>query len=119
MEYEKIILNLLERVALLEEKIEELEKDNDSPIKKEKPERGTYTERVISYINEQINEAKENGLKSITLISGNVQKSVGLKNRLPLICNAMRKCMDENAIIIHETPSGQSSTFAIKWNFQN
>lgn len=119
MKQGNIFLNLLDRIVSLENRVKELEKNINYPIKKEKPERGTYTGRVVSYINEQINNAKENGLSFIVLISGDVQKSVGLKNRLPLICNAMRKCMDKNSIIIHETPSGQSSTFAIKWFFDD
>ena len=72
---------------------------------------------VVNYIEKSIQKAKENGLTNITLTSGGIQKDVGLKNRLPLVCNAMRKCMDEKSEIIYETPSGQSSTLAIKWNF--
>ena len=64
-----------------------------------------------------IAKAKANGKHSICLTSGGIQKDVGLKNRLPLVCNAMRKCMDEKSVVIYETPSGQSSTFAVQWNF--
>ena len=112
MEYEKIILELMERVAKLEERVDVLENPQ-----KLKPSRGTYTEMVVNYIEKTIQKAKENGLTNITLTSGGIQKDVGLKNRLPLVCNAMRKCMNEKSEIIYETPSGQSSTLAIKWNF--
>ncbi len=115
MMYEKVILDLLERVANLEEEVKFLKENNS--IKKEKPVRGTYTEMVIDYIHKSIAEAKEKGVKSITLTSGGVQKDIGLKNRLPLVCNAMRKCMDDKSVIISETPSGQSSTLKIQWNF--
>lgn len=112
MEYEKIILELMERIAKLEERVDVLENPQNL-----KPSRGTYTEMVVNYIEKTIQKAKENGLTNITLTSGGIQKDVGLKNRLPLVCNAMRKCMDEKSEIIYETPSGQSSTLAIKWNF--
>ena len=114
MEYEKIILNLIERVSILEEKVAELEGNKKI---EPKPERGTYTSLVIDYIEKSIAKAKENGKHSICLTSGGIQKDVGLKNRLPLVCNAMRKCMDEKSVVIYETPSGQSSTFAVQWNF--
>lgn len=115
MEYEKTLLELMERVAVLEEKVAVLE--GNAVTKGDKPARGTYTEMVTDYIKNEIEKAKANGLHSVTLTSGGVQRDVGLKNRLPLVCNAMRKCMDDNSEIIYETPSGQSSTLAIKWNF--
>ncbi|MCH5180242.1 MAG: hypothetical protein J1F32_03390 [Erysipelotrichales bacterium] len=117
MEYQRVILELMERVAELEERVTFLENIGVDMKKKAKPIRGTYTSEVIDYIKNSIESAKKKGMNSITLISGNVQKNVGLKNRLPLVCNAMRKCMDEKSEIIFETPSGQSSTLTIKWNF--
>ena len=115
MEYEKTLLDLIERVTKLEQRVDELECENMN--KESKPARGTYTNMVIDYINNQILKAKEQGLNNITLTSGGIQKDVGLNNRLPLVCNAMRKCMNDKSEIIFETPSGQSSTLAIKWNF--
>lgn len=112
MEYEKIMLELMERIAKLEERVDALENPQNL-----KPSRGTYTEMVVNYIETTIQKAKDNGETDIILTSGGIQKDVGLKNRLPLVCNAMRKCMDEKSEIIYETPSGQSSTLAIKWNF--
>ena len=108
MEYEKTILELLERVATLEVKVADLE-GNLTNIG-EKPARGTYTEMVVDYINNAIEKAKERGLNNITLTSGDIQRDVGLKNRLPLVCNAMRKCMNDKSEIVYETPSGQSFT---------
>ena len=116
MKSKKKILNLEERISELEKRIENLEKQLDvTPAVK--PARGTYTEKVINYIQKSIADAKEQGLHSLTLTSGTIQKEVGLRNRLPLVCNAMRKCMNDKSEIIHETPSGQSSTFTVKWKF--
>lgn len=115
MEYEKTLLDLIERVTKLEQIVDELKGENMN--KESKPARGTYTDMVIDYIKNQIIKAKEQGLNNITLTSGDIQKDVGLKNRLPLVCNAMRKCMNDKSKIIFETPSGQSSTLTIKWNF--
>ena len=114
MEYEKTLLDLVERITKLEERVAVLE--GAKPVK-EKPARGTYTEMVIKYINDTIAKAKASGSSNITLTSGGIQRDIGLKNRLPLVCNAMRKCMDSKSVVVYETPSGQSSTLAIQWNF--
>ena len=42
-------------------------------------------------------------------------KKKALKNAMPMVCNAMRQCMGENDIILHETPSGYSSSLEIKY----
>ena len=116
MEDKEIIMHLLERINALEERIKKLEdKENIKEVKKVKPERGTYTKIVIDYINSQIENAKKEGKDYIELTSGDIQKAVRLKNRLPLVCNAMKKCMNEDCIIMHKTPSMQSSTLTIRW----
>lgn len=123
MEYEKLLLDLLQKVSILEEKVASLEKlineDNIDSKSITKPEHGSYTSMVKEYIKKQIYKAKENGLDSITLVSGEIQKAVGLKNRLPLICNAMRSVMKElnefESIVVYESPSGLSSTLEVKW----
>ena len=116
MEDKEIIMHLLERIDALEERIKKLEdKENIKEVKKVKPERGTYTKIVIDYINSQIENAKKEGKDYIELTSGDIQKAVRLKNRLPLVCNAMKKCMNEDCIIMHKTPSMQSSTLTIRW----
>jgi len=77
------------------------------------------TSMVKNYIKDQIYKAIDKGFDSITLISGEVEKAVELKHRMPTICIAMRSVMRElnefKSIIIHETPSGMSSTLKIKW----
>lgn len=116
MEDKEIIMHLLERIDALEERIKKLEdKENIKEVKKVKPERGTYTKIVIDYVNSQIENAKKEGKDYIELTSGDIQKAVRLKNRLPLVCNAMKKCMNEDCIIMHKTPSMQSSTLTIRW----
>ena len=116
MEDKEIIMHLLKRIDALEERIKKLEdKENIKEVKKVKPERGTYTKIVIDYINSQIENAKKEGKDYIELTSGDIQKAVRLKNRLPLVCNAMKKCMNEDCIIMHKTPSMQSSTLTIRW----
>ena len=119
MENKEFLFNLLKRIEVLEEKIKKLEEKECRDDKKTvKPERGTYTKLVIDYINDQILRAKKEGKEYIELTSGDVQKAVGLKNRLPLVCKAMRKCMNKDCVIMHKTPSMQSSTLTIRWDLK-
>lgn len=127
MEYERLILDLLQKVSMLEDRVTVLEnslntKETENSSSISKPERGSYTNMVKNYLKEKIYNARDSGLESITLVSGDVQKAVGLKNRLPLICNAMRSVMSElteiKSIIIYEPPSGLSSTLEVKWIFK-
>ncbi len=114
MEEKELINNLLKRIEILEEKVKELEGNK----KEIKPERGTYTKLVVDYIDKRINDAKKEGKNYVELSALEIQKAVGLKNRLPLVCNAMRKCMNKDCVIMHKTPSMQSSTLTVRWNLK-
>lgn len=80
---------------------------------------GSQTSMVKDYIKEQIFNAKNNGLDSITLISGKIEKRLGLKHRMPTICNSMYSVMRElsefESIIVNAPPSGLSTTVEVKW----
>ena len=60
--------------------------------------------------------AKDAGKNFIILKSGDIHKSLGLKSALPQVCNAMRQSMNEGDIVLHTTPSGNSSTIEIQYN---
>ena len=62
----------------------------------------------------------ENRLKSDstnTIVSGEIHKELGLSNRHPMVCSAMRKLTKkyEHEYIDDHTGSGQTSTLAIKY----
>lgn len=70
---------------------------------------------ICQYIEELKVIAKERGEKELVLVSGNIHKDLGLKNRMPQACNAMYQCMKNGDKIVHATPSGYSSTIQIKY----
>jgi hypothetical protein len=71
---------------------------------------------LIDYLEALINKAKEDDKEYIDVISYDLQKAVGLKNRIPLICNAMRKVMRNYTYeILADTPSQNSSTFKVRF----
>ena len=73
------------------------------------------TQEIREYIQELKNQAKENGQTSIILRSGDIHKDLDLKNCMPPVCNAMRQCMGIYDVVVHTTPSGNSSTIEIKY----
>lgn len=75
------------------------------------------TKEICQYIEELKVIAKERGEKELVLVSGNVHKDLGLKNRMPQVCNAMYQCMRSGDKIVHTTPSGYSSTIEIEYKF--
>ena len=110
MNYEKIIVELLSRIQILEEQVDILMNQQ------EKPKDGKMDTRTIkNYIQSLKDDARKNGDSTIILISGNIHKDLGLKNCMPMVCNAMRQCMESNDIVLHTTPKGQSSTIKIEY----
>ena len=114
MNYEKIIVELLGRIQVLEEQVAELMKDktqsNDTASSK------ITTDDIRHYIAELKRIAKESGNNFIVLKSGDIHKALNLKSRMPQVCNAMRQSMNEGDIVLHTTPSGNSSTIEIQYN---
>ena len=110
MEYEKIILELLMRVKVLEEKVELLSSPNvATPIKQ------AGTSEIKAYIMSLKQDAKDQSLSSLVIKANDIHKAMGLKSRMPAVCNAMKQCMNEDDVILYETASGFSSTYTIRY----
>jgi hypothetical protein len=76
------------------------------------------TEKIRVYIRGILQQAKEAGAETIDLRSGDIHKEMGLVNRMPAVCNAMESLGLYRHIIIHDTPSGKSSTKVIRFFFR-
>ena len=110
MEYEKIILDLLMRVKILEEKVELLSGEKNANNQKQ-----AGTAEIKAYIMGLKEEASHQGITHITLKANDIHKAMGLKSRMPAVCNAMKQSMGPRDIVLHETASGFSSTYEIKY----
>ncbi|MDN5331722.1 MAG: hypothetical protein PWP45_947 [Tepidanaerobacteraceae bacterium] len=55
-----------------------------------KPQR-TTTEEISLYIDKLLYEVKRRGEKYVDLVSGEIHKQLGLKNRMPQVCEVMYK----------------------------
>ena len=113
MNYEKVILELLSRIQVLEEQVASLMNQQKNETKKEKGK--MTTQAIREYIQEIKRQARESGKSSIVLKSGNIHKDLKLKDCMPPVCNAMRQCMEPLDIVLHTTNSGNSSTIEIEY----
>ena len=114
MNYEKIILELLGRIQVLEEQVAMLIQE-----KKQVSEQGVNkitTDDIRQHILDFKKAAKDAGKSFVILKSGDIHKELNLKSAMPQVCNAMRQSMNEGDIVLHTTPSGNSSTIEIQYN---
>ncbi|SFQ05112.1 DUF6884 domain-containing protein [Caldicoprobacter faecalis] len=77
------------------------------------------TEDIRQYIEKLLQEAKRKGYDYIELVSGDIHKQLGLKDRMPQVCSAMYQKMMPGDKVLHTTPSGKSSTIKIRYYLEN
>ncbi len=111
MNYEKIIVELLGRIQILEEKVgflmnEKEEKNDELKV--------SMTE-IRKYIEGLKNNAKASGNDTLVLTARDIHGELNLKSRYPMVCNAMRQCMRDGDVILFQPPKGNSSTLEIKY----
>jgi hypothetical protein len=87
--------------------------------KKTNSSRGTIADDIRSYIDKKLQEAKERGEDHIDLVSGSINKQMGLGNRNQSVCMIMYEKMLPGDDVIHTTPSGFSSTIKIRYYLKN
>jgi hypothetical protein len=109
MNYEKVIVELLSRIQVLEEQMAELLKTQSKTPK-------ATTEDIRNHIQELKIKARASGEKVLVLRSGDIHKELGLKNAMPQVCDAMWQIKKEDDLVLHTTPSGKSSTIKIQYN---
>ena len=114
MNYEKIIVELLGRIQVLEEQVATLMQEKNQASAQEATK--ITTDDIRQHILELKESAKEAGKTFIVLKSGNIHKELKLKSAMPQVCNAMRQSMNDGDIVLHTTPSGNSSTIEIQYN---
>ena len=111
MEYEKIIIELLGRIQTLEEQVAVLMEQQT--LRKERTEDRMTTNDIREYIQEQKKFAKMAGKSELVLRSGDVHNDLGLSQRHPQVCNAMRSCMNLGDVILYQPPKGNGTTLRI------
>lgn len=115
MNYDKIILEMLERIKKLEEKVDGLNITKAENINETRNMTKSLTQRARDYIIERKNAAINEGDNSITLLCNDIQIALGVSNRTPCICQAMYDCMKPGDIVLSAPPSGKSTTVLVKY----
>ncbi|MFG6117914.1 hypothetical protein [Thalassobacillus sp. B23F22_16] len=73
------------------------------------------TDRIRNYLVDYLKQAKEEGQTYVDLKSGDLHRMLELKNRMPSVCNAMTSIGAFTYEILHDTPSGASSTRLVRY----
>ena len=122
MNYDKVIVELLARIQDLEDQVKLLMSKEDlfeGQTLQERKGREVVklkTQDIRDYIEELKSNAKKEGENILILKAGNIHREKHLKCAMPMVCNAMRQCMQEGDKVLHETPSGYSSTLEIQYS---
>lgn len=115
MNYDKIIIELLDRIKILEERVDALE-NNAAKSAAIPEEKGTnLTGKIREYITERKNAAATQGEKELILVCNDIQKVFKITNRARSVCEAMYACMSDGDEILSAPPSKYSTTVKIKY----
>ena len=113
MNCEKIIVELLGRIQMLEEKVDILM--NDKKENAQKDTEKVTTEDIRNYIKQLKINAKISKNKVLVLTARDIHRELNLTSRFPMVCNAMRDCMEDGDVILFQPPKGNSSTLQIEY----
>ncbi len=115
MNYDKIIIELLDRIKTLEGRVDALEKDKINYAVRQERKRTKFTDEVKEYIGKMKRQAAERGEKELICICNDIQKHFGVSNRAPSVCDAMYKSMSKNDVVLFAPPGRYSTTVKIKY----
>ena len=79
------------------------------------------SDSIREYVrNVYIEPARAHGTRTVRVVAGDVHSSLGLRNRIPLVCNALRsgdllRTARVRIVADEGPPSGQSTTVAITY----
>lgn len=82
-----------------------------------------HSDLIREYVRRHpLKQAQARGLKEFSVVSGDVHKALGLHNRVPTVCQALRskRLLQENNLILKSEsgpPSGLSTTMVFTYAF--
>ena len=118
MNYDAIIVEMLSRIKTLEEQVKRLtdiQEQIEVQQNFDRTEKKIGTKDIYNYIKSLKQSSYDAGETFLFLKANDIHRNLKLKNRMPLVCNAMKQSMNDGDEVIHETPGGYSSTLEIKY----
>lgn len=113
MDYDAIIIEVLTRIKTLEDKVVKIEAEQ--AIKTPENTAKISTNDIRAYINNLKKMSADKGDKTLILTARDIHDALHLKERYPMVCNAMRQAMSQCDEIMYSPQSGFSSTLKIKY----
>lgn len=120
MNYDTIIVEMLTRIQALENKVKSLEEGRGDTTAKKQTNKNTMisTSDIRNYILNLKASAAEKGETTLVLTAKDIHGALRLKQRYPMVCNAMRQAMRQGDEIVYSPQSGYSSTLKIRYFLQ-
>lgn len=80
----------------------------------------TNTDRIREKLDDIFSVAAREGASAIDVVSGELHQLTVFNtgshhNQMPSVCNVMHERLRAGDVVLHETPSGQSSTLKIRY----
>ena len=107
--------------SLIVAPIYEHEKKDSNKKDSSKTKKVITADEIRKFIDNLLQEAKSRDQESLTLVSGDIHRQLGLdklltNNRIPLVCSVMKQKLKQyGGEILHTTPSGLGRTIKIKY----
>ena len=79
---------------------------------------GQKVDDLRAFMDKLLQEARLREEHYIDLVSGDIHRQLGMKNRMPQVCRIMYEKMKSGDKVLHTTPSGLSSTIKIRYNLK-
>jgi len=73
---------------------------------------------VYNYLINLVDEAKNNNLEYLEIVSGNIHRELNLRERMPTVCNAMYKLKKDKDEIVYAPSKGKGATLHIRYFLQ-
>lgn len=92
-----------------------VKQQNEAVDQGQRRERGSIKAAVEQHLQNLLDEASRNGDECVEVVSLDLAKAIGIKDRMPSICGAMQGFMRNGDVVVHSTLSGKSSTERVRY----
>jgi len=89
--------------------------EKKSEIIKQTSKKTVGVNDVVRYLKDKFEQTKKNNKEEITIRSGEIHSELGLKDRMPTVCNAMYKLQTSKDEVVEKPNKGYGARLVIKY----